>query len=136
MPTWKTVRYQLMCSSESSQFAHLPHIPPLSSPPPLPFIFPSLPPRPSLPSPLPTHTVEHSKALPLLSALVNTNKYSQAGVWLKYAECLQVLNDLEGAAMAFSNVLVLAPHHTETRCSRLNFEINQSEGQIFSNLIC
>ena len=110
-------------SSESSQLAHLPHILPLSSP------------RPSPPSPLPTHTVEHSKALPLLSALVNTNKYSQAGVWLKYAECLQVLNDLEGAAMAFSNVLVLAPHHTETRCSRLNFEINQSEGQIFSNLI-
>ena len=61
--------------------------------------------------------MEHSKALPLLSALVNTNKYSQAGVWLKYAECLQILNDLEGAAMAFSNVLVLAPHHTETRCN-------------------
>ena len=140
MPTWKTVRYQLAHLSLHSLLIYLvfsPY-PPLplslsSFPPSLPLA--PLPPPPSPPSPLPTHTVEHSKALPLLSALVNTNKYSQAGVWLKYAECLQVLNDLEGAAMAFSNVLVLAPHHTETRCSRLNFEINQSEGQIFSNLI-
>ena len=38
-------------------------------------------------------------------------------MWLKYADSLQVLNDLEGAAMAFSKVLALAPHHTETRSS-------------------
>ena len=27
-----------------------------------------------------------------------------------------MLNDLEGAAMSYSKVLSLAPHHTDTRC--------------------
>lgn len=58
---------------------------------------------------------EYGKALPLLSALVQTNKYSQAGVWLKYAECQHMLNDLEAAAASYSKVITLAPNHTDTR---------------------
>lgn len=58
---------------------------------------------------------EYPKALPLLSALVSTSDYSQAGVWLKHAECQYMLNDLEGAVMSYSKVLSLAPHHTDTR---------------------
>lgn len=60
-------------------------------------------------------TDEYAKALPLLSALVQTNKYSQAGVWLKYAECQHMLNDLEAAAASYSKVITLAPNHTDTR---------------------
>ena len=57
----------------------------------------------------------NSKALPLLSALVNTETFNQAEVWLKHAECLHALNELESAAMSYTRVLSLAPHHTETR---------------------
>jgi general transcription factor 3C polypeptide 3 (transcription factor C subunit 4) len=56
-----------------------------------------------------------SQALPLLSALVHTHTYNQAGVWLRHAECLHTLQDLEAAAMSYSQVLSLAPHHTDTR---------------------
>lgn len=56
-----------------------------------------------------------SQALPLLSALVHTERYNQAAVWLKHAECLHTLHDLDGAAMSYSKVLSLAPHHTDTR---------------------
>ena len=58
---------------------------------------------------------EYTKALPLLSALVGTSRYCQAGVWLKHAECQYMLNDLEGAVMSYSKVLSLAPYHTDTR---------------------
>ena len=57
----------------------------------------------------------YAKALPLLSALVQTNKYSQAGVWLKYAECQHMLSDLEAAAASYSKVISLAPNHTDSR---------------------
>ena len=40
---------------------------------------------------------EHSKVLPLLSSLIHTELFNQAGVWLKHAECLHALNDLEQA---------------------------------------
>ena len=59
----------------------------------------------------------HSKALPLLSALINTDSFSQAEVWLKHAECLYALNELETAAISYARVLSLAPHHTQTRLS-------------------
>ena len=58
-----------------------------------------------------------SKALPLLSALINTESFSQAEVWLKHAECLYALDELEAAAMSYAQVLSLAPHHTQTRLS-------------------
>ncbi len=60
-------------------------------------------------------TGEYIKALPLLTAMVGTSEYSQAGVWLKHAECQYMLNDLEGAAMSYSKVLSLAPTHTDSR---------------------
>lgn len=60
-------------------------------------------------------TAEYSKALPLLATLTETKEFSQAGVWLKHAECLHMLNELEPAALSYSKVLSLAPHHTETR---------------------
>jgi general transcription factor 3C polypeptide 3 (transcription factor C subunit 4) len=56
-----------------------------------------------------------SEALPLLSSLIETKEFNQAGVWLKHAECHHMLNELEAAALSYSNVLSLAPHHTETR---------------------
>lgn len=59
--------------------------------------------------------VEYSKALSLLALLVETENFSQAGVWLKHAECLHMLQELEQAAMSYVKVLSLAPHHTETR---------------------
>lgn len=58
---------------------------------------------------------EYSKALPLLTSLTETKEFSQAGVWLKHAECLHMLHELEPAALSYSKVLSLAPHHTETR---------------------
>ena len=60
-------------------------------------------------------SADYPKALPLLSALVGTSTYSQAGVWVKHATCQYVMNDLEGAAMSFSKVLSLAPGHTDSR---------------------
>ena len=58
---------------------------------------------------------DHAQALPLLTALVHTDKYSQAGVWLKLAECRHVLGDLEASASAYCKVISLAPNHTESR---------------------
>lgn len=58
---------------------------------------------------------EHAQALPLLTALVHTGKYSQAGVWLKLAECRHMLGDLDASARAYSQVIALAPNHTESR---------------------
>ena len=60
-------------------------------------------------------SAQYPKALPLLSVLVCTDRYSQAGVWLKHAECLHMLGDLEGAVISYSKVLSLASHHIDTR---------------------
>jgi general transcription factor 3C polypeptide 3 (transcription factor C subunit 4) len=57
----------------------------------------------------------HSRALPLLSILVETLNYGQPGVWLKHAECLHSLDDLESAAVSYGHVVAMAPHHTEAR---------------------
>ena len=62
----------------------------------------------------------YALALPLLATLVGTSSYSQAGVWLKHAECQYMLNDLEGAAVSYSKVLTLAPYHTDTRSISLS----------------
>jgi len=58
---------------------------------------------------------EHAKALPLLTMLVSTRRYSQAVVYLKLAECQLALSDWEAATMAYSKVIALAPNHTESR---------------------
>ena len=58
---------------------------------------------------------KYNDALPLLSQLVETDSYNQAGVWLKHAECLHNSNELESSVTSYVKVLTLAPHHTETR---------------------
>ncbi|KAF7669991.1 hypothetical protein LDENG_00090390 [Lucifuga dentata] len=47
---------------------------------------------------------EYLSALPLLSALVVSNKYNLAVVWLRHADCLKALEHLEEAAESFSRV--------------------------------
>ena len=39
----------------------------------------------------------------------------KAGVWLKHAECLHSLNQLESAAVSYAQVVALAPHHTNAK---------------------
>ena len=39
--------------------------------------------------------------------------YTQAGVWLKHADCLHHMGDLENAANSYAAVLNSVPQHTE-----------------------
>ncbi len=57
---------------------------------------------------------QYAEVLPVLSSLVRTKQYSQAGVWLKQGECQQMLGELEDAIVSYSKVL--APNYTDTRC--------------------
>ncbi|XP_051915141.1 general transcription factor 3C polypeptide 3 [Hippocampus zosterae] len=54
-------------------------------------------------------------ALPLLSALVISEKYNLAVVWLRHAECLKALGEMNAAAESFTKVVELAPQHLEAR---------------------
>lgn len=58
---------------------------------------------------------DYGKALPLLSSLVRTDRFNQAGVWLKHAECHHMMQDMDAAALSYHRVLSLAPRHTDTR---------------------
>ncbi|XP_074520254.1 general transcription factor 3C polypeptide 3 [Halichoeres trimaculatus] len=60
---------------------------------------------------------EYVTALPLLSALVISEKYNLAVVWLRHAECLKALGMMEGAAESYSKVVEMAPQHLEARLS-------------------
>ncbi|XP_054628757.1 general transcription factor 3C polypeptide 3 [Dunckerocampus dactyliophorus] len=60
---------------------------------------------------------EYLSALPLLSALVISEKYNLAVVWLRHAECLKALCEMEAAAKSFTKVVELAPQHLEARLS-------------------
>nr|XP_057908168.1 general transcription factor 3C polypeptide 3 [Doryrhamphus excisus] len=60
---------------------------------------------------------EYLSALPLLSALVISEKYNLAVVWLRHAECLKALGEMEAAARSFTKVVELAPQHLEARLS-------------------
>jgi len=51
----------------------------------------------------------------VLSSLVRTEQYSQAGVWLKHGDCLHMLGELEEAVVSYNHVLSLSPGHTDTR---------------------
>ncbi|XP_038132374.1 general transcription factor 3C polypeptide 3 isoform X2 [Cyprinodon tularosa] len=59
----------------------------------------------------------YTSALPLLSALVLSEKYDLAVVWLRHAECLKALGRLEEAADSYSKVVEMAPLHLEARLS-------------------
>uniref|UniRef100_A0A8B9R6Z0 General transcription factor IIIC, polypeptide 3 n=1 Tax=Astyanax mexicanus TaxID=7994 RepID=A0A8B9R6Z0_ASTMX len=58
---------------------------------------------------------EYNSALPLLSALVCSERYNLAVVWLRHAECLKALGHLEVAVKSYSKVVEMAPLHLEAR---------------------
>ncbi|KAG8004570.1 General transcription factor 3C polypeptide 3 [Nibea albiflora] len=60
---------------------------------------------------------EYMSALPLLSALVISEKYNLAVVWLRHAECLKALGHMEVAAESYTKVVEMAPLHLEARLS-------------------
>ncbi|XP_061760706.1 general transcription factor 3C polypeptide 3 isoform X2 [Nerophis ophidion] len=60
---------------------------------------------------------EYLSALPLLSVLVVSEKYNLAVVWLRHAECLKALGEMEAATKSFTKVVELAPQHLEARLS-------------------
>uniref|UniRef100_A0A8C4H3P8 General transcription factor 3C polypeptide 3 n=1 Tax=Dicentrarchus labrax TaxID=13489 RepID=A0A8C4H3P8_DICLA len=60
---------------------------------------------------------EYMSALPLLSALVISEKFNLAVVWLRHAECLKALGHMEVAAESYTKVVEMAPQHLEARLS-------------------
>ncbi|XP_033471481.2 general transcription factor 3C polypeptide 3 [Epinephelus lanceolatus] len=60
---------------------------------------------------------EYMTALPLLSALIISEKYNLAVVWLRHAECLKALGQMEAAAQSYTKVVEMAPQHLEARLS-------------------
>ncbi|XP_052530995.1 general transcription factor 3C polypeptide 3 isoform X2 [Tympanuchus pallidicinctus] len=60
---------------------------------------------------------EYNSALPLLSALVCSERYNLAVVWLRHAECLKALGHMERAAESYAKVVDLAPLHLDARIS-------------------
>uniref|UniRef100_A0A3Q0THR3 General transcription factor IIIC, polypeptide 3 n=1 Tax=Amphilophus citrinellus TaxID=61819 RepID=A0A3Q0THR3_AMPCI len=60
---------------------------------------------------------KYMSALPLLSALVVSEKYNLAVVWLRHAECLKALGHMEAAAESYTKVVEMAPQHLEARLS-------------------
>ncbi|KAM9766534.1 general transcription factor 3C polypeptide 3 isoform 2-T2 [Menidia menidia] len=60
---------------------------------------------------------EYMSGLPLLSALVISEKYNLAVVWLRHAECLKALGHMEAAAESYTKVVEMAPQHLEARLS-------------------
>uniref|UniRef100_A0A3B5MV03 Uncharacterized protein n=1 Tax=Xiphophorus couchianus TaxID=32473 RepID=A0A3B5MV03_9TELE len=59
----------------------------------------------------------YTSALPLLSALVISEKYDLAVVWLRHAECLKALGHMKEAAESYTKVVEMAPLHLEARLS-------------------
>uniref|UniRef100_UPI00398E6898 general transcription factor 3C polypeptide 3 isoform X1 n=1 Tax=Pristiophorus japonicus TaxID=55135 RepID=UPI00398E6898 len=60
---------------------------------------------------------EYNSALPLLSALVCSERYNLAVVWLRHAECLKALGHMELAAESYAKVVAMAPLHLDARIS-------------------
>ncbi|XP_061082620.1 general transcription factor 3C polypeptide 3 isoform X3 [Conger conger] len=58
---------------------------------------------------------EYGSALPLLSALVCSERYNLAVVWLRHAECLKALGHMEVAVKSYIKVVEMAPLHLEAR---------------------
>ncbi|KAM5146923.1 general transcription factor 3C polypeptide 3 [Mantella aurantiaca] len=65
---------------------------------------------------------EYNSALPLLSALVCSEKYNMAVVWLRHADCLKALGHMEKAAESYSKVVEMAPLHLDARISLSTLE--------------
>ncbi|XP_070814221.1 general transcription factor 3C polypeptide 3 [Chaetodon trifascialis] len=60
---------------------------------------------------------QYMSALPLLSALVISEKYNLAVIWLRHAECLKALGHMEVAVESYNKVVEMAPLHLEARLS-------------------
>ncbi|XP_063067966.1 general transcription factor 3C polypeptide 3 [Engraulis encrasicolus] len=60
---------------------------------------------------------QYNSALPLLSALVCSERYNLAVVWLRHAECLKALGHQEAAVHSYYKVVEMAPLHLEARLS-------------------
>lgn len=54
-------------------------------------------------------------ALKLLCPLIESNNFSLAAVWLRYAECLQACGRINEAITSYQTVIHLAPKHLEPR---------------------
>ncbi|XP_071165996.1 general transcription factor 3C polypeptide 3-like [Mytilus edulis] len=59
----------------------------------------------------------YKEAKGILEQLVASTNYSLAAVWLKFAECLDHLKDIDAAVTAFSHVVEMAPSHVGARMS-------------------
>ncbi|XP_043916555.1 general transcription factor 3C polypeptide 3 [Protopterus annectens] len=72
---------------------------------------------------------DYSSALPLLSALVCSERYNLAVVWLRHAECLKALGHMELATESYSRVVEMAPLHLDARIalSTLQQQLGQPE---------
>ncbi|RUS74821.1 hypothetical protein EGW08_017411, partial [Elysia chlorotica] len=71
----------------------------------------------------------HSTALPILEALVSSEKYNEAAVWLTLGQCRNALGDLSAAIEAYKCVVDMAPAHHEARVtlSSLLQQMGQNE---------
>ncbi|XP_078318117.1 general transcription factor 3C polypeptide 3-like isoform X1 [Crassostrea virginica] len=58
-----------------------------------------------------------TEAKPILERLVCSQNYNLAAVWLRLADCLNSLGDLEGAEAAYRQVVEMAPSHIGARMS-------------------
>ncbi|XP_078536552.1 general transcription factor 3C polypeptide 3 [Lissotriton helveticus] len=72
---------------------------------------------------------EYNSALPLLSALVCSERYNLAVVWLRHADCLKALGHMEQAADSYGKVVEMAPLHLDARISlsTLQQQLNRPE---------
>ncbi|EFX88282.1 hypothetical protein DAPPUDRAFT_311610 [Daphnia pulex] len=59
----------------------------------------------------------HQQALTLLEILTKSKSFSQAEVWLKYANCLNALNRSDEAIVAFRHVIHLVPSREDAKIS-------------------
>ncbi|XP_075433809.1 general transcription factor 3C polypeptide 3 [Ascaphus truei] len=60
---------------------------------------------------------EYNAAAPVLSALVCSETYNLAVVWLRHADCLKALGHMERAAESYRKVVDMAPLHLDARIS-------------------
>ena len=57
----------------------------------------------------------YAKAITLLVKLIDTVKYNIAEIWLRYAKCLNQINDSEASIIAYSTVIRLSPTNFNAR---------------------
>ncbi|XP_038049643.1 general transcription factor 3C polypeptide 3-like [Patiria miniata] len=77
----------------------------------------------------------YGESLPLLQALVETKNYNLAAVWLRYAECLTSLGQLEQSTMAYRQVLQKAPGHLDARIALSSIEQQQGNADVALELL-